>query len=76
MLQTFKRNIPNFITLCNLLCGAVAAWQAVLGNLQYAAIFILLGIFFDFIDGKRLLRLLRRVGGTATKSGLSAGKRA
>lgn len=64
MIETFKRNIPNFITLCNLLCGAVAAWQAVLGYLHYAAIFILLGIFFDFFDGlaARLLKVASPLG--------------
>ncbi|MCR4812252.1 MAG: CDP-alcohol phosphatidyltransferase family protein [Bacteroidales bacterium] len=51
MFNAVKRNIPNFITLCNLLCGTIAAWQAVLGQLHFAAIFILLGIFFDFFDG-------------------------
>jgi len=59
-----KKNIPNFITLCNLLCGTIAAWQAVMGNLQYAAIFILLGIFFDFFDGlvARLLHVASHIG--------------
>lgn len=59
-----KKNIPNFITLCNLLCGTIAAWQAVMGNLQYAAIFILLGIFFDFFDGlvARLLHVASPMG--------------
>lgn len=59
-----KRNIPNLITLCNLLCGIIAAWQAVMGNLQYAAIFILLGIFFDFFDGlvARILHVASLMG--------------
>lgn len=64
MFHSLKRNIPNFITLCNLLCGSVAAWQAVMGNLQFAAIFILLGIFFDFFDGlaARLLKVASPLG--------------
>lgn len=64
MLQTIKRNIPNLITLCNLLCGIIAAWQAVKGNPHYAAIFILLGIFFDFFDGlaARLLKVTSTLG--------------
>lgn len=59
-----KRNIPNLITLCNLLCGTIAAWQAVMGNLHFAAIFILLGIVFDFFDGlvARLLHVASPLG--------------
>ena len=62
--NAMKRNIPNLITLCNLLCGTIAAWQAVMGSLQYAAIFILLGIFFDFFDGltARLLHVASPMG--------------
>ncbi|MBO4588922.1 MAG: CDP-alcohol phosphatidyltransferase family protein [Bacteroidales bacterium] len=64
MFNAIKRNIPNFITLCNLLCGTIAAWQAVLGQLHFAAIFILLGIFFDFFDGlaARALKVASPVG--------------
>lgn len=64
MFNAVKRNIPNFITLCNLLCGTIAAWQAVLGQLNFAAIFILLGIFFDFFDGlaARALKVASPVG--------------
>ena len=64
MLHSVKRNIPNFITLCNLLCGLVSAWWAVSGDLKNAAIFILLGIFFDFFDGlaARLLKVASPLG--------------
>ena len=59
-----KRNIPNIITLGNLLCGIIATWQAVMGHLQYASIFILTGILFDFFDGlsARLLRVASPMG--------------
>lgn len=46
-----KKHIPNFITLMNVFCGCVAAMFAVLNRLEIAAIFVALGIFFDFFDG-------------------------
>lgn len=46
-----KRQIPNLITLLNLLCGTIAAVLAVQNNLITAAAFVGLGIFFDFFDG-------------------------
>lgn len=59
-----KRNIPNAITLCNLLCGTISAWCAATGDLQNAALFILLGILFDFFDGMvaRLLNVASPMG--------------
>lgn len=46
-----KRQIPNLITLGNLLCGVIAVGLAVSGNSYAAALFICLGIFLDFFDG-------------------------
>ena len=46
-----KRHIPNLITILNLLCGAIATIFAVQGNLIMAALFVALGIFFDYFDG-------------------------
>jgi len=46
-----RRHIPNFITLLNVFCGCVATVFAVLNELEYAALFVALGIFFDFFDG-------------------------
>ncbi len=46
-----KRHIPNFITLLNVFCGCVATVFAVLNQLELAALFVFLGIFFDFFDG-------------------------
>lgn len=46
-----KKQIPNIITLCNLGCGSIAAILAVQNNLVTAALFMALGIFFDFFDG-------------------------
>ena len=46
-----KKQIPNLITLANLLSGVLASFFAVKGNIQLAAILICAGIFFDFFDG-------------------------
>ncbi|MBN4070666.1 CDP-alcohol phosphatidyltransferase family protein [Olleya sp. AH-315-F22] len=46
-----KKHIPNFITLLNLLCGSIAVIFAVNGNMKLTALFVFLGIFFDFFDG-------------------------
>jgi len=39
------------VTLLNLLCGSVATIFAVNGNMKLTALFVFLGIFFDFFDG-------------------------
>lgn len=46
-----KRHIPNLITLLNVFCGCVATIFAVLNQLELAAVFVFLGIIFDFFDG-------------------------
>lgn len=46
-----KRHIPNLITLLNVFCGCVATVFAVMNQLELAALFVFLGIFFDFFDG-------------------------
>ncbi|GAA4235954.1 CDP-alcohol phosphatidyltransferase family protein [Postechiella marina] len=46
-----KKYIPNALTLTNLFCGCVAVVFAVHTNFVFAAIFVFLGIFFDFFDG-------------------------
>ena len=45
------KHIPNFVTLLNLFCGSVAVLFAVNGNMIATALFVFLGIFFDFFDG-------------------------
>ena len=59
-----KKHIPNIITLSNLVCGTLAVWQALQGNLIAAALFIFLGAFFDFFDGMtaRLLHVQSAIG--------------
>lgn len=46
-----RKQIPNFITSLNILSGCVAILFAVSGDLILAAVFVFLGIFFDFFDG-------------------------
>ena len=46
-----KKQIPNIITSLNILSGSVAVLFAVSGNLILAAVFVFIGIFFDFFDG-------------------------
>jgi len=59
-----KRQIPNLITLCNLLCGVFSCIFAFEETLHIAALFICLGIFFDFFDGMaaRLLDVASPMG--------------
>jgi len=59
-----KRHIPNLITLLNVFCGCVATVFAVLNQLEMAALFVFLGIFFDFFDGlaARLLDVKSELG--------------
>ncbi|MCK8479540.1 CDP-alcohol phosphatidyltransferase family protein [Psychroserpens algicola] len=49
--MSIKNYIPNFVTLLNLFCGSIAVIFAVNNNFVAAAIFVFLGIFFDFFDG-------------------------
>lgn len=46
-----KKYIPNFVTLLNLFSGSIAVIFAVNNNFVVAALFVFLGIFFDFFDG-------------------------
>jgi len=59
-----KRQIPNIITLCNLLCGVFSCIYCFEETLHLAAFFICLGIFFDFFDGlaARLLGVASPLG--------------
>jgi len=46
-----KKHIPNFLTLLNLFCGSIAVLFAVIGDMKLTALFVFLGVFFDFFDG-------------------------
>lgn len=60
----FKKHIPNILTLLNLLSGTIAVFFAVKEQLVVAALFVFLGIFFDFFDGfaARLLKVQGELG--------------
>lgn len=64
IVNRMKKQLPNFITLCNLFCGTVAIIFAVRGMLDCAALFVAIGIFFDFFDGffARLLHVKSEMG--------------
>ncbi|WP_405381414.1 CDP-alcohol phosphatidyltransferase family protein [Maribacter sp. LLG6340-A2] len=59
-----KKHIPNSITLLNVFCGCVATIFAVMNRLELAALFVALGIFFDFFDGlaARVLNVKSELG--------------
>lgn len=46
-----KQHIPNILTLLNLFCGSIAVILAINNNFVASALFVVLGIFFDFFDG-------------------------
>jgi CDP-diacylglycerol--serine O-phosphatidyltransferase len=58
------KQIPNFITLGNLLSGTVAVIFAVEGDYKTAALLVCIGIVFDFFDGfvARLLNVSGELG--------------
>jgi len=60
----FKKQLPNILTLLNLLSGTIAVYFAVKNQLEITAIFVFLGIFFDFFDGfaARLLNVQGELG--------------
>ncbi len=49
--MSFKKQIPNIITLLNLAAGLIALVFAFETNLQMAFFWVCAGIFFDFWDG-------------------------
>lgn len=59
-----KKHIPNLITLLNVFCGCIAMLFAVHGRFEMAALFVFLGIVFDFFDGlaARLLNVKSALG--------------
>ena len=59
-----KAYIPNFITLLILLSGSIAVIYAIGGDMKFTALFVCIGIFFDFFDGfiARKLKLQSGLG--------------
>ncbi|TAJ12278.1 CDP-alcohol phosphatidyltransferase [Marinilabiliaceae bacterium JC017] len=45
------RHLPNFLTSLNLLCGTLATYSAINGQLELAVWLIFIGALFDFSDG-------------------------
>lgn len=59
-----KANIPNVLTLCNLICGCVGIVFAFSGLVENAAYLIWVAAIFDFFDGfaARLLKVKSSIG--------------
>lgn len=59
-----KKHIPNMITSCNLLCGAVATYLATQNQYDWAFLLIIIAAIFDFFDGftARLLHVSSPIG--------------
>lgn len=62
--MSILKQIPNLLTLGNLLCGTIATVFAVESDFTYASLFVILGIIFDFFDGfaARLLKVSGELG--------------
>lgn len=62
--MTFRKHIPNLLTLGNLFCGTVATIFAVNERFTFVALFVVTGIVFDFFDGfvARLLNVSGELG--------------
>jgi len=62
--MTLKNHLPNILTLGNLACGTIAVIFAVQEDFRSAALFVVLGIVFDFFDGfvARLLNVSGELG--------------
>ena len=59
-----KKHIPNIITLCNQMCGIIAAICAYEAEFRWTLLFVVLGALFDFCDGAsaRLLKVQSPMG--------------
>jgi CDP-diacylglycerol--serine O-phosphatidyltransferase len=59
-----KRNIPNFFTCLNLVCGVVGIMMLIRGYVIYAVYPMFLAGIFDFLDGflARLLKVTSPIG--------------
>ena len=64
MANLIVKNIPNTITCCNLISGALATLAAFEGDYVLALMFIVIGAIFDFFDGfsARLLKVAAPIG--------------
>lgn len=46
-----KKNIPNYITLLNLLCGILSIVSLYSGSIEWSVFYIAFAAIFDFMDG-------------------------
>ena len=62
--MAIKSHIPNILTLANLFCGILAIKVGFSEHYFLAAFFVVLGAFFDFLDGfaARLLKVQGELG--------------
>ncbi|MBW2964556.1 CDP-diacylglycerol--serine O-phosphatidyltransferase [Candidatus Woesearchaeota archaeon] len=51
---------PHVLTLLNLICGMISILFAVAKQYRLAAVFMIVAVFFDFIDG-RMARYMKKV---------------
>jgi CDP-diacylglycerol--serine O-phosphatidyltransferase len=63
-MNSIKRNIPNFITSLNLVCGSLGIIFLFQGKPTWTVYAVLFASFFDFIDGlsARLLKVTSPIG--------------
>ena len=63
-MKTIKRNIPNFITILNLICGISSIIALLKYELIYSGILIFAGAIFDLADGllARALNVTSEIG--------------
>lgn len=59
-----KKQIPNLLTAMNVIAGTVSIFMVMYGWVELAALFILIGMVFDFFDGMaaRLLHVKSEMG--------------
>ena len=64
IVQLLKKNIPNFFTALNFLCGCFAVYLAFKNLFEAAFLMVFLGAFFDLFDGffARILGLESQFG--------------
>ena len=62
--MTIKKYIPNTFTMANIMCGCLATLFAINNQLDWAAGFVVVGVFFDFFDGffARLFKVQSELG--------------
>ena len=64
-MQKIKSQIPNLLTLGNLICGGLAVSFVFQGEPKLGVYLVILGMLFDFLDGfvARLLKVSSPLGG-------------